>query len=207
MYRKESTLHPHVQDERSEEFHAWSAGSTEIEYRDLVVAVANSLKPRQALEAGILHAWGIPALAAVCDQLDVIDSDPRACNGARLLGLPNVRVHQAEATAWISEAISDVKYDFVFLDTHLPYRVQHLEALVKFCRLAPKAVVMIHDTSRLRTTCDGIRDPDSVEFWRLFDIFRTKTQVDVIELPLSRGMLLVQCNMNHGFDCRPNSDP
>jgi predicted O-methyltransferase YrrM len=187
----ESAVHPHSPEERASHFRSWSGGTTEVEYRNLVVALADCLKPVRALETGIFHPVGVPALAAVCERLDLVDTDQRWCVAATALGLTNVHVHQDSGQHWIEHGFHGKPFDFAFLDSALDRRCGELEALLEKQRLAPGAVVAIHDTSRVRVMGGG-RCPESLQFWDAFERLRKTWRLEVVELPLSRGMLLVQ---------------
>lgn len=190
-YSRESDVHPHVPEEQAHLFRSWNGGTTEVEYRVLVAALADCLKPARALETGVFHPVGVPSLAAVCGQLDLVDVDERWCRAAEALGCPNVKVHQASAAHWITHEFDGAPFDFVFLDSSLRDRVSELKALLENKRLTDRAVVAVHDTSRKRVIGSG-RCAESLQFWSEFEVLRKRWPLQMVELPLSRGMLLIQ---------------
>ena len=188
--KRESEVHPHVPEEKAELFSSLNGGSTEVEYRRLLVGLAGVLKPERALETGILHPWALAGLAAECRELVVVDHSEAAVVAAGSLGVPNLRVYGGDARKWL-RGWQGGPFDLVFLDTELGSRASELEVLLERGLLTPRAVVAIHDTSRVRVMGGG-RCLESLQFWGAFEALRKKWRLEVVELPLSRGMLLVQ---------------
>jgi predicted O-methyltransferase YrrM len=61
---RESSLHPHVAEERSELFRAADGGSTEYEYLNLIHGLVLATKPTLVLETGTFRGYGTLALGS-----------------------------------------------------------------------------------------------------------------------------------------------
>lgn len=82
-------------------------------------------------------------------------------------------------------------WDFIILDSSLNRRAEELDLLYTKGVAGPRTLIVIHDTSRLRTM-SGIRCQESIAFWAAFPGVVQKHSLQVIEFPLSRGLLFVQ---------------
>lgn len=186
MYR-ESTHHPHVTAERAHLFLAPSSASLELEYLTLFQALIGVLKPYRVLEIGA----GASTLAI---HRTLLSSDPFA---SLVVVEPDPNYTSflpRQDNIFIFKSLDDVpepmKFDLVLIDSRLPQRAAELRHLLHNKMLAPRAVIMIHDTSPLRTTGSGEPDPETRLFYSelapLLQFFR------VLSFPLSRGCLLLQ---------------
>lgn len=185
----------HVPEERAELFTADTVGSTEHEYLALLVSLVMVLKPKRVLETGAETGVGTQALMAGIKangfgQLISIEMNPESVAHVRAL-VPGAIVIQANSLDYLSGdgyVPDSEKFDFVFLDSHLPIRAKELELLIDGELLSPDAMVAIHDTSCLRP------QPDSGAFWTDWNRIQEKYdhRLHVIEFPLSRGLLLIQ---------------
>lgn len=185
MYR-ESTHHPHVTAERAHLFLAPSSASLELEYLTLFQALIGVLKPSRVLEIGAgASTLAIHRTLITHDPLaylHVVEPDPAYAPSPPPES--SIVVHRS------LEPVSRYQFELVLIDSRLPQRASELRHLLHNKMLAPRAVIMIHDTSPLRTTGSGEPDPETRIFYSelapLLQFFR------VLSFPLSRGCLLLQ---------------
>ena len=201
----ESEIHPHVPSERAELFHAENGGTTEVEYLSLLASLVLVSKPHLALETGGWTGTGTETLARAManngfGRLISVDCDPNACRQviSRVASYGNVDVVTDHSISYLMN-YQGPSFDFAFLDSLLPTRADELSVLLTRRLLSRGSLVAIHDTSRVRERQTGIRDQESVEFWKRFDsllsIYNTAPQsprLTTFEFPLSRGMLLIR---------------
>lgn len=178
----------HVPEERAELFTADTVGSTEHEYLALLAALVMATKPRRVLETGAETGVGTEALMAGIEangfgELISVELNP-ASVAAVQAKVPKAKMVCDDSLHYLAN--TEGQFDFVFLDSHLPIRVQELRLLIEGKLLSDKALVAIHDTSRLRPQQDGR------EFWRAWIESEIADWANVIEFPLSRGLLLIQ---------------
>lgn len=178
----------HVPEERAELFTADTVGSTEHEYLALLAALVMATKPNRVLETGAETGVGTEALMAGIEangfgELISVELNPTSVVMVQAK-VPKAKMVCDDSLHYLAN--TEGKFDFVFLDSHLPLRVRELELLLEGGLLSPKAIVAIHDTSRLRPQSDGR------EFWKAWDESDMTYSLNVIEFPLSRGLLLVQ---------------
>lgn len=195
----EIDVHPHVPSERAEHFHCEDGGVTEKEYLALLASLIQVTKPQLVLETGAFTGAGTIAIARAlwangfghCISLDldqrVAERVNRRLRTRRLHGF--ARVEGVDSLTFLRS--TDNQFDFAFLDTDLRTRADELTLLLDRNLLIGDAVVVIHDTSRVREFPAGRRDPDGVEFWRRFEQIRPRLG-EVFEFKLSRGMLLIR---------------
>ena len=199
---RESDIHPHVPSERAELFEAENSGATEKEYLSLLRALIAVSKPSLVLETGAWTGAGTHWLAdGLYDngfgRLISVERDTNACAAvARRLGeagFENVDIANCDSIDYLTN-YHGKPFDFAFLDSHLPTRADELRVLLERNLLRPGALVAIHDTSRVREFPQGVRDPDSVEFFRRLQAIPNfdAHHVEIIEFPLSRGLLLIR---------------
>lgn len=200
----ESTIHPHVPDERAELFLADDGNSPELEYRDLLGALVRSLKPGSILETGTGSGRSTLALALAARDyggyLTTIERDFELHRKAReLLAsrqlLPHVYFIQGDSlTILSSSARQHHRFDFCFLDSSLSQRVAELRILCESGMLKDNAVVVVHDTSILREMPAGTRCGESVSYYyAIIQVLADFPQlVGPIVFPLSRGLHLFQ---------------
>ena len=106
----------------------------------------------------------------------------------------HVEVANRESLEFLNE-YEGSRFDFAFLDSLLPVRAEELTVLLERRLLAPGSLVAIHDTSRVRESPAGRRDPESMEFWDRFARIQAGphgTRLTAFEFTLSRGMLLIR---------------
>jgi predicted O-methyltransferase YrrM len=195
----ETTVHPHVVQERAELFSAPDGGSTEQEYLELVKALIAVTKPERVLETGSFHGYGT---WAICQALVAngrghftsLESDPRFVQEARrrLLGYESWgMVWEVESREWLTRQ-ETVPFHFAFFDSgELDVRLEELELCLSLGWLERGATFAIHDTSRLRTCDDtGTRAPLTPVFWERFRWLADVQRISYLEFPLSRGMVV-----------------
>lgn len=181
----EIECHPHVPSESAHLFSAHDGGSTEIEYLELLTALVCATKPVQILETGTYFGKGTKALVDGCSRngfghvytIDILaQCDP--VNGATHI--------LEDSLKWLSA--TDTKFDFAFFDSSLPIRPLELKICVDRGLMSKGSWAVFHDTSRERSSGAGIRDAESIVFWREFYKLRCVSQY--VEFPLSRGLMI-----------------
>ena len=187
----EASQHAHVPEERATEFRSADGGSTEREYLNLLYALVCATKARTILETGTFNGWGTLALARAALRTDghvyTLDTNP----------FGNGSIFSAEEARLVSFIRTDSRpflrstalhFDFAFLDSDLPARVEELTVLTERGLLRPAALICIHDTSRHRPK---YRDDGSSHFLKEFPS-RFSGKLMVLDLPLSRGLYVCQ---------------
>jgi predicted O-methyltransferase YrrM len=194
--------HPHVPAERAYLFRGTGNGTTEPEYLELLRALVRVTKPALIFESGAHEGRGTLALAEACranchGRVVSVDTDGGMLDRARaLLDEHSLRelvvfVHNNSQAAL--RACKGMQFDFLFLDSDLPSRAEELVVARDAGVLAPRAIVVFHDTSPLRTL-DGMKpDPEG-------DVFRHELQKakshglfdfdSMFEFTLSRGLIV-----------------
>ncbi|MDX2147571.1 MAG: class I SAM-dependent methyltransferase [Planctomycetota bacterium] len=199
---RESSVHPHVPFERADLFATSNGEATEHEYIRLIRAMVRATKPARLLETGTFRGDTTIELARATVAngfghivtLDVDqDHSQRACEMlAREVPHASVECITRHSMDYLRDHTTQ-PFQFAFLDSLIPTRAEELGLLLDRNLLPPGAIVMIHDTSRMRVRNDGTPDPDTSDFWTRFVAVRRRHQLTrVIELPLSRGMLMIQ---------------
>lgn len=196
----ESEVHPHAPEERAELFSAYDGGSTELEYLELLSALVRCTKPRRILETGTYLGHGTLALARAArdnglGKVVSIERDAAVVSAVRDLldrqGLDRVQLVLYQSLGYLDAA--DEPFDFAFLDSCLSLRAKELDHLLDRRLLTPGAVVAIHDTSRRRCDAHGTPDPETAVLWtELERVIARHALVERLELPLSRGLLLLR---------------
>lgn len=186
---RESEVHPHHPDERAHLYHAEDGTGSEDETLSLLTALVYSFKPGLILETGTHLGAGTRALALGCQQngfgrVISIDRDPEKLKVARSrledLGC-SIELILSDSRSFLKT--TDYTFHFAFLDSDLPARIEEMKILRE--RGLLRGPVLIHDTSRLRSTTfpdapDFPRDLDLLDLpsvenrfsrgWRLFDL-------------------------------------
>lgn len=178
----------HVPEERAELFTADTVGSTEHEYLALLATLVMATKPKRVLETGAETGVGTQALMAGIKangfgELISVEMNPASVAHVQAL-VPEAKVVCDDSLHYLAN--TEGQFDFVFLDSHLPLRARELELLIDGKLLSPRAIVAIHDTSRVRP------QPDGAEFWKDFNRVAERFNLCEFEFPLSRGLLLIQ---------------
>lgn len=199
----ESTIHPHLAEEVAFLFTAENGGATEEEYLGVLAALVRALKCRRVLETGAWTGSGTLRLARAMEangfgELHTVDLDPAALAiakgriDAQYFTAVRVHYHAGDSLEFVKACTEP--FGLVFLDSALPLRALELAEILERGLLERGGVAVIHDTSRLRITDKGVPDPDTAKFWSTFDrkVRRRFEPRAVLELPLSRGMTLVQ---------------
>lgn len=201
----ESTIHPHVRDERAQLFLADDGNSPELEYRDLLGALVRSLKPGSILETGTGSGRSTLALALAARDyggyLTTIEQDfelqrkAHELLASRQLLSPHVYLIQGDSLTILSSSAKKYhRFDFCFLDSNLAHRATELRILCENGMLKENAVVVVHDTSILREMPAGTRCGESVSYYyAIIQVLADFPQlVGPIVFPLSRGLHLFQ---------------
>jgi predicted O-methyltransferase YrrM len=159
--RPESEHHPHAPEEKAELFQAFNGSSAEVETITFINALVCLHKPKLVLETGSGSGFGTIAIACALKtngfgHLHSVEID---ANTSRSAGenmdlvdstLRNfVSLHNADSQAFIKEWTGEV-FDFVFFDSLIAFRHTEFNLLLAQGLLAPNALCVFHDTSRLR---------------------------------------------------------
>src|SRR5581483_7394265 len=129
---REIDIHPHVSSERADLFHSEDPGATELEYLALLRSLVLATKPTLLFETGAWNGAGTEALAAATmvngfGRLITLDLDADACQRVRerLNHAKNVDVVNCNSLDYIAQ-YHGPPFDFAFLDSQLPTRVEEL---------------------------------------------------------------------------------
>jgi len=197
--RKEIEVHSHHVDEKSDLFHSFDGGSTEIEYLNLLSSLIGVLKPNAVLETGCYFGYGTSFMAAALKQngfgkIISLDSDLRAIDIAKNKSIENnvseyIDFIHCDSISYLEK--TDNVFDFSLFDSFLPIRAEECKICIERKLMKSGSVVSFHDSSKLRTPCNDSskRDPESIIFWQEIEKIRHYFS-DFFEFPLSRGLLL-----------------
>lgn len=193
----EASVHPHSEEEQADLFHALDGGSTEVEYLVLLQALVFASKPTTVLETGTGRGFGTLAIATALrangfGHLTTIEHDSSVMDGAKRrleespepLG-PLVTFHCGSSLDFLQECTT--RFDFVFLDSDISVRHEELRVLLERDLLTERAIVCIHDTSRLRSRTAGDNNLDMNTALDQFSIGR-----EWLEFDLSRGFRILR---------------
>lgn len=153
----ESSLHPHIPEERADRFFAADGGSTEYEVLNWIHATIRALKPDLVLETGGFKGLGTVALAHACSlngfgRVVCLEHDANCCAQIEeSLEASNLRdwaeVHWANSTEFLANY--DHVYDIAFFDSEISVRAIECGILLERGRL--RKVGVFHDTSEGRS--------------------------------------------------------
>lgn len=198
----EDTIHPHVPSERAHLFSANDSQGTEDEYLHLLEALVGVEKPTLILETGTYKAQGTLALARSCQAngqgrvITIEQATERAVAAEQYIhaaGLSAyVKVIQHPSVSYLANRDPLEQFDLLFFDSDLLIRIDEFMACFNRGTISRGALVIFHDTSRVRTTRNGDKDPRAAAFWSAFERCVRPHAAQVIEFPLSRGMTLVR---------------
>jgi predicted O-methyltransferase YrrM len=167
-------------------FSAPDGTATEIEYLKVLYGLIGATKPMTLLETGTWGGIGTHVMAfssahhgGIVHTIDINDMS-KYCSG-----LSNVVFYKENSIDFISRI--NLVFDFAFLDSDLDIRTSELELLIRMGKIKQGSIVCIHDTSRCRKDESG----SNKKFHSEFNKIRDKIS-GVIELPLSRGMIICQ---------------
>ena len=196
---REVDAHPHVADERAELYTCPDGCSTEYEVTNFLRSLIELMKPTSILETGSYHGFGTVALASGClmngfgkvtslesDESNLEQARKRTRNLAQWVDLVHTDSLEYLANAH-TPGHGGYGYDLAFLDSRLDLRHKELELLMNRGLLRPHAIVIIHDTSRLRLPASGDNSP--MNQW-LDSLLATRKDLDHWEFPYSRGFRL-----------------
>ena len=186
IWKKESDIHIHCEEEKSHLFSATDGTATEIEYLKVIYGLICATKPMTLLETGTWGGVGTHTMSfssikhgGTVHTVDINDMS------GYCFGLPNVLFYKENSVDFINRI--NLVFDFVFLDSELNIRTSELELLIKLGKIKKGSIVCIHDTSRLRVDESGSNKKFHNDFRKIRDRLS-----GVIELPLSRGMIICQ---------------
>lgn len=201
----ESDIHPHVPSERASLFHAYNSQTTEWEYLRFLHSLVEIEKPVNILETGTHIGLGTLYLCDACDRngighVTTIDTNAemlaRASNDLIADGhVKRVTYINAVAEEWLGTMSVDAAgpFDFAFFDSDLTSRVRECRTAWAGGLLSPGAILVFHDTSRVRVRRDGTPDPRTRAFWNDWYEFEKEAGIlNQFEFPLSRGLLVAR---------------
>ncbi|MGV3614778.1 MAG: O-methyltransferase [Fimbriimonas sp.] len=194
----EETVHPHVEQERGDRFTSIVTGSVEIETLTFLNSLVYMTKPEMVLETGTGAGFGTIALAAALrangrGRVHTVEVDPAVSAEAGR----NVAGIDPDLDAWITFHVTDSlalidawqgpPFDFVFFDSLIAFRHTEFERLLLRNLLAPQAMCVFHDTSRLRGETMSDFNPEMIAA-----LDRHAEGRQRLEFPLSRGLRLIR---------------
>ena len=185
--RIELDIHPHHPDERADLFHAKDdSGSTEFEFLNLIHAFVLATKPAIVLETGTFTGMGTVAIAKALSwngfgKLTTIDlekcQEARDCIESNGLS-HHVEFIQSDALKYCSE-YDGTPFNLAFIDSGAD-RLDETNVLIKREKLAPSAVIILHDASPLR---------NADITW--FERFEKECSLKSYTIKLSRGLRIM----------------
>jgi len=193
----EIAVHGHVPEERAMLYSAIDGCSTEIETLNFLNALVISWKPKLVIETGAFRGFGTIAIAAALKtngfgKVYTCELDPNRMQECK----DNVEAYNEELLPYIEFVCGDSldlcrkfdhgKIDFAFLDSETWLRYQEFEILRDRGMFSEHAVMMTHDTSRLRSASGGNENSDLNEALDALDVKGS------IEFPFSRGFRVFQ---------------
>lgn len=191
----ESEVHPHVDAEMANLFHAFDGGSTEIEILNWLHATALLLKPNYILETGGFEGLGSVALASACaingfGKVVILENSPEQC--VRIEAILEENNLSMFATVECFDSLSylsntNIHFDMGFFDSETSIRPKELEICLR--RQIIRNLAVFHDTSPYRT--DHFT-PIHIQQKYRSEIDDLATHQDVIgklDLHLSRGLI------------------
>lgn len=196
--RPESSVHPHDPIEKAELYGAVDGTAAEVEVLNFINALVCLYKPRTLLETGTGSGFGTIAIAAAIEfnglgHLETVDVDATALSRAQMnLGatserlLPLVSFNAGESLSFI-DGWKGERFDFVFFDSLIAFRHKELDALLCRGLLAPGAVCVFHDTSRLRHRYFDDFNPEMIASLDARSLGR-----QWLECPFSRGLRVLR---------------
>jgi len=196
----ERDIHPHHSWERAELFHSFDAGSTEIEFLNLIHALIIATKPLRCLETGTFLGMGAICIAHALREngtghLTTLEKDPQLCDKARAAlqqsGMSDlVSVICTDSLSFIDNL--DDPIDFAFIDSHPSIRHKELSKLINNGILNGLAVC--HDTSRLRVKFPIFESRVDIEnYMNTLDSLTKHPFVrGTLEFNISRGVRIFQ---------------
>lgn len=161
-------------------------GSTEYEYLNLVNALVLATKPSHCLETGTAEGYGSFAIASALafnqnGHLTTIDNDQcqKARDYAQVSGLHQyITFARTYSTRHLANYPGPA-YDFAFFDSALHDRAREMDICEIRKKLAPGALCVFHDTSRVRVEGN-------------FEFTEFLKKYGGIEFYLSRGLRIIQ---------------
>jgi hypothetical protein len=196
----EGDVHPHVEPEMANLFHAYNAGTTELEVLNWLNATVMLLKPTAILETGAADGLGTIALASACrangfGSVHCVELDEKLCRQSearlRSLGLSEfAKIHCSTSFDFLNS--TQICFDMGFFDSMCEIRVDEYRILRKKNQIRKLAV--FHDTSSLR--CESLEGWPSKELHEKYraDLYCCKQDSAVegfIESELSRGIVAI----------------
>jgi predicted O-methyltransferase YrrM len=199
----EAVNHPHVSEEHADWYSSVSFESTEIEYLDLIFGLIRAWKPSRILETGTRFGVSTAAIAFAAQEnsgsnlksiLHTIESEQSWSIKAKQLihkcRLSDyVTFHTGDSLKVIKDLSADLKFDFLFLDSSRKCRVHEFELLVALRLIADRCLIVVHDTSVLRSL--SLREQDSSQSFFLRELEKIGNHsLQRMDFSLSRGLSL-----------------
>ena len=198
---KESEIHPHCAEERSELFRSFEGGSVELEVMDFLYSVVRMFKPRAILETGTHLGFSAVAIAMGCrdngfGKLFSIELEIDKIKQANQL---TTRANVSSQVEFIQGNSLDIipqfkgkidTFDFVFLDSITPVRPKEFELLYALGLLSN--IVAFHDTSRMRERSLKNDQEPQIPYCEAMDKIEKLYCRGGIESGFSRGFRLMQ---------------
>jgi predicted O-methyltransferase YrrM len=201
-FSKESEVHPHSKEERSELFLAYGAASTEIEVLNWLHATVCILKPENILETGTAGGIGTIALGQACKDngfgmvhsLEI--SEKAAEKAQRRVNLAGVSKH---VTIYVKSSLdflseTDLKFEFGFFDSLTELRPQEFaicqeRGLWRYGR-GSGPVAVFHDTAARRAETHEDPTPEvQAQYRKDLDRLCKEANAGWFESELSRGFI------------------
>lgn len=204
--KNETDNHPHVPEEEAYLFSSTALESLEIDYLDLIYGIIRAEKPKSLLETGTFCGLSSIAIAYAlkenqkfgCEsQFTTLEIDKLcyeyALNVSRKLHLSDcINFVNKDSVDHISNT-NDV-YDFVLFDSSRPQRIEEFQYLLYRKKIKHKAILIFHDTSRLRTN-SKLEDTNTHNQYLEFLDHLSSICAEKIFFVKSRGLSLFRYNL------------
>ena len=196
----ENQVHPHCEAEKSHLFKSFprDSCSTEIEFLQLIHALVCTFKPQVCVETGTFIGYGTIAITSALKEngmghLTTIELDQKLMATAQF----NLQIFDVDLNNYVTFMHGDSAksiltlgpLDFVFLDDHFG-RASEFQTLLDHGKLNSGAIVVVHDTSRIRSGNIPIDRELPIGLDRIAGL----KYIEHIEVPLSRGLRVFRYN-------------
>ncbi|HUY91135.1 MAG TPA: class I SAM-dependent methyltransferase [Pirellulales bacterium] len=196
--RKESVVHPHVEQECAHLFDAFNTGTTELEVLNWLHATIMALKPRLVLETGAANGLGTIALASACrangfGKVHSVELDGSLCDAlASKLAAQHLReyvdIHCSDSRDFLRK--NERVFDIGFFDSMCEIRAEEFRICLD--RGTVQQLAMFHDTSPIR--CESLKgwpsDEQHAEYREQLREFASHPRCSgMFESTLSRGFV------------------
>lgn len=201
--KKESDVHPHVAEDKSQLYFSSDGGSTEYEVLNWIYANIRLLKPEYVLETGSYEGLGTVALAHACKmngfgKVITIENNPKQCVKVESMIEENNLQDYAVVECFDSLqylSMTNYKFGLGFFDSATEIRAKECEICLN--RKIISNIAVFHDTSPFRVPEFTL--PHIQQKYRsdVFELARNPHCSGVTDFHYSRGFMALWIGDNH----------